>query len=314
MADPRARDRFRVMTPDGQLNYTRIGHPNPLARDLYLTLLTTSWPRLLALLAAGFCATNAGFALAYLALGDAIEHAQPGSFADAFFFSVQTMATIGYGYMSPKTFAANVAVVIEVFVGLVGLAVVTGITFAKFSHATARVLFSNVALIGERDGVPCLVFRMANQRGSSLVEAQAHVVFSRNEITKEGESMRRFYDLALARQHNVLFALSWLVMHPISEGSPLFGATAATLEESEAAIVVSVLGLDETFGQTVHARHAYSAADIRWGARFVDVILAGPTGERILDLRRFHDVIEGGERTVRKTSRSWAETADGVPT
>lgn len=290
--DGRRRGRLPVMTPDARLNYTRVGHRVPRGRDLYLTLLTTPWPRLVALLAGAFCAANAIFAAGYLAQGQVIDHARPGSFADAFFFSVQTMATVGYGVMAPKTAGANVLVVLEVFVGLMGIAMVTGITFAKFSRPTARVLFSNVALITQRDGVPSLVFRMANERGSSLVEAQAHVVFSRNEVTREGESVRRFYDLALVRQQNVLFALSWVVTHPITGSSPLNGETSASLDASEAMITVSMLGLDETLGQTVHARHAYAAADLRWGARFVDVISVGANGERILDFTRFHEVVE----------------------
>src|SRR5262249_23589165 len=161
----------------------------------------------------------------YLLLGHAIANARPGSFSDAFFFSVQTMATIGYGQMAPATFAAHVLVSVEAFVGLVGFAMVTGITFSKFSRPTARILFSNVAVVTQRDGVPCLMFRMANERGTSIVEAQAHVVLTRSETTLEGEKVRRFYDLKLLRQQNILFALSWTALHPITQESPFSGET-----------------------------------------------------------------------------------------
>ena len=298
-APPRVGVRPALMTSDANIIYRRVGLTRRRTGDSYHRLISSSWPRLLALLVVAYLTANALFALAYLAVGDAISNARPGSFADAFFFSVQTMATIGYGVMAPRSLGAHVLVVIEVLVGLVGLAVVTGITFAKFSRATARVLFSKVALITMRDGVPCFTFRMANERGSSLVEAQAHVVFSRDELTATGEMLRRFYDLPLTRQQNILFALSWTVIHPITPESPLFGATLESLSNSASAIIVSVFGLEENLGQTVHARHAYNAADIRWSGRFADILCVTPEGERVIDYRWFHDIVDEASETTR---------------
>ncbi len=259
--------------------------------DLYHLLLTSSWPRLLGLLAIAYAAANALFALGYLIEPDAIENARPGSFADAFFFSVQTMATIGYGRMVPRTFLANTLVTLETLTGLLALAMITGLVFAKFSRPTARVLFSRVAVIGRRDGVRAFMFRMANERGNNIVEAQVHVALARQEVTAEGESVRRFYDLELARRLNPIFPNTWTVIHPIVDGGPLHHATATSLAVEDARIVVSVVGLDESYAQTVHARHSYGAQDVAWDARFVDIVTRDANGALRIDYGQFHDVV-----------------------
>jgi len=259
--------------------------------DLYHLLLTSSWPRLLGLLAIAYAAANALFALGYLIEPDAIENARPGSFADAFFFSVQTMATIGYGRMVPRTFLANTLVTLETLTGLLALAMITGLVFAKFSRPTARVLFSRVAVIGRRDGVRAFMFRMANERGNNIVEAQVHVALARQEVTAEGESVRRFYDLELARRLNPIFPNTWTVIHPIVDGGPLHHATATSLAVEDARIVVSVVGLDESYAQTVHARHSYGVQDIAWDARFVDIVTRDANGALRIDYGQFHDVV-----------------------
>jgi len=261
------------------------------SEDAYFLLITRSWPWLLAVLAGLYVGVNVLFALAYLACGDCIENARAGSFADAFFFSVQTLATIGYGTWAPRTFGGHVLVVVEAFAGLLGFALATGLAFSKFSRPTARVLFSAVAVVAPRDGVPCLMFRMANERGNQIVEAEVHAVLARDETTAEGESVRRFHDLTLLRRRNALFALTWTAVHPITPASPLADATPEGLASSEAEIVVSLVGLDETVSQTVHARHVYPASAVRWGVRFADVVSRLPGGGRRIDLRAFHDVV-----------------------
>src|SRR5205814_2817311 len=170
-----------------------------------------------------------------------------------------------------------------------GLALVTGLMFAKFSRPTARVVFSRRAVIAPQDGVPSLMFRMANTRGNNIVEAQVHVVLARNETTVEGERMRRFYDLELARRQSALFTLSWTAIHPVTAASPLHTLGAAALEAAEAEIVVSLLGFDETFSQTVHARHRYQPGDIVWNARFADILFTGGDGRRRIDYSRFDE-------------------------
>jgi inward rectifier potassium channel len=277
-----------MMDSDGTLNVA--GAPRtPLLRDLYHRLISGSWLQLLLVLVAAFFGANALFALAYLAGGNAIENARPGSYADAYFFSVQTLATIGYGKLAPATTYANVLVAIESFLGLLGLAIATGLIFAKFSRPTARVLFSRVAVVGTRDGVRSLMLRIANERASQLVEAAVHAVLVRNETTVEGESVRRFYDLKLTRRQSPIFALSWTVVHPITESSPLAHATAVSMASDESEILVSVIGLDAALNQTIHARHDYAAEDIVWNARFADILGRAADGRRQLALERFHE-------------------------
>jgi len=259
--------------------------------DVYHFLLVSSWTRLLAMLVTAYVASNSLFAFLYLLDDHGIAGARPGSFADAFFFSVQTMATIGYGQMVPQTFIANVLVTTEALVGLLGLAMVTGLTFAKFSRPTARVLFSRVAVMTQRDGVPCLMFRVANRRRNQIVEARIHVVLATTETTAEGEVIRRLRDLEMLRSQHALFALSWTAIHPITERSPLYGATPESLAAAEMEIIVSLTGLDETFSQTVHARHSYVPEEIVWNARFVDILSRLPDGRRVVDYTHFHDVV-----------------------
>jgi inward rectifier potassium channel len=273
----------------------RIGARRAPLSDLYHQLMDMSWGRLMAFIAVAYTTINTLFALAYLAGGDCIENARPGSFHDAFFFSVQTMATIGYGKLVPRTSYANAMVAFEALCGIVGTAMATGLMFAKFARPTARVLFSRVAVVAKRDGVESLMFRMANERGNQIVEATVRVVFARNEMTREGESMRRFYDLPLSRDRNAVFTLSWTAVHPITPGSYLDGATVDSLAASDTLLIVSLMGLDETSAQTVHARHVYYPEDLRWGERFVDILSRGEDGRRQIDYRVFHDTQPMGE-------------------
>ena len=254
--------------------------------DVYHHLITASWPYLLFLIAATFVVINCLFALAYM-LDGGVENARPGSFADVFFFSVQTMATIGYGKLAPATLIANLLMSVEALSGLVSLALVTGLIFAKFSRPTARVRFTRNVVVSMRDGVPSVMFRMANVRANQIVEAQVHVVFARQERTVEGEDVRRFYDLELTRYRNALFALSWTVIHPIGESSPFYGADLDALAAAKVSLIVSMTGLDETFSQTVHARHEYNFEDIIWGARFADILGRMPAGQLTISYDRF---------------------------
>jgi len=194
-------------------------------------------------LAACYVVGNTLFALGYLLDPGGIEHARTGSFGDAFFFSIQTMSTIGYGRMVPRSLFANVLVMIEALAGVFGLALMTGLIFAKFSRPSARVLFSRVAVITQWDGVPSLLFRMANARGNQIVEAQVHLVLARNEVTPEGESFRRLYDLELTRRQHALFTLTWTAVHPLIARSPLADATPASLAAADTEIIVSLTGL-----------------------------------------------------------------------
>jgi inward rectifier potassium channel len=255
--------------------------------DFYLYLMTISWLSLLLQIAATFFVANGIYALGYFFAGG-IENAH--SFADVYFFSVETMSTIGYGKMAPNSLISNILVSFEALTGLLGFALVTGLIFAKFSRPTARVRFSRYAVVSRRDGVPSLMFRMANVRANQIVEATIHVVFARLETTAEGENVRRFYDLDLVRNRNAIFAYSWTATHQILPGSPLYGMAPEGLAASTAWIVVSLMGLDETLSQTVHARHYYGDEDIRLGARLSDIMVRLPNGSFALDFAKFDDI------------------------
>jgi len=258
-----------------------------LFTDFYLYLMTISWPALLLQIAATFFVANGIYAIGYFLAGG-IENAH--SFADVYFFSVETMSTIGYGKMAPNSLISNILVSFEALTGLLGFALVTGLIFAKFSRPTARVRFSRYAVIARRDGVPSLMFRMANVRANQIVEATIHVVFARLETTAAGENVRRFYDLDLVRSRNAIFAYSWTATHQILPGSPLYGMAPEGLAASTAWIVVSLMGLDETLSQTVHARHYYGDEDIRFGARLSDIMVRLPDASFALDFAKFDDI------------------------
>jgi inward rectifier potassium channel len=265
------------------------GAPTGAFEDLYHFLVTSSWPALIGLIAAAFTIANLLFATGYY-LDQGIENARTGSFADMFFFSVQTMATIGYGKMEPVTLFSNILVSVEALTGLLALALMTGLVFSKFSRPTARVRFSRYVVIGPRDGTPSLMIRAANLRANRIVEAEIHVVLARQEVTVEGDTVRRLYDFPMTRSRSSMFALSWTAVHRIVEGSPLFGQTRESLADCAPEIIVSIIGLDETFSQTVHARHTYELDEIVWGARFADVLVLHPDGSRSVDYTRFDDV------------------------
>lgn len=257
--------------------------------DIYHHLLTSSWPLLLLQITVAFFALNGLFALGYY-LDGGIENARPGSFADVFFFSIETMATIGYGRMAPVTVVSHILMSLEALSGLIGLALVTGLIFAKFSRPSARVRFSRKAVISTRDGVPSLMFRMANVRANQIVEAQVHVLLARSEVTAEGEDVWRFYDLQLRRYRNATFRHSWTVVHPIGPESPLYGSSPEALASAFAEMVVSMTGIDGAFMQTVYARHTYDSSDIIWGARLSDIMIRSPQGDFAIDYGRFDDL------------------------
>ncbi len=287
----RAEGISRFVRRDGQTDILRQGSSQSLKSDLYHWLLALKWPQFFGLINLLYLVSNALFAFAYLLEAGSIHNARPGSFLDAFFFSVQTMATIGYGAMYPQTAYANAIVALEALVGLLGVAMVTGLAFARFSTPTAKVMFSDVAVIAPRNQVPTLMLRAANRRRNSILEAQMRLTLARNELTDEGEFMRRLHDLKLIRNGTPIFALSWTAMHPIDEKSPLYGCTAESLAEQEIELIVTLTGIDETVSQTIHARYSYVAEEILWNMRFVDILGKTPEGKRYVDYRRFHDVI-----------------------
>ncbi len=274
-------------TKDEQIR--RIGLHQRWWRDLYHGALTIGWPWFLLYATLAYLTVNALFALLYLLRPGSIQNAQPGSFLDAFFFSVQCMSTIGFGNLLPTTIYANTLVTAEAIVYLAVTALATGSVFARISRPTARVMFASCAVIGPYNGVPTLSFRLGNRRTSQILEATVGVSLLKYERTAEGDLFRRFYDLKLARSHTPVFSLTFTVMHPIDEESPLAGLTAETMEDAEAEILITVTGLEEVTTQNVHARHSYSWPELQWGARFTDIFVFDKLGRRVIDYSRFHD-------------------------
>jgi len=232
--------------------------------------------------------TNALFAGLYMLGGDCIQGAQPGAFWPCFFFSVQTLSTIGYGAMSPLTPYAHALVTVEALMGMLITALTTGLVFAKFAIPSARVLFSNPALITTFDGKRVFMFRVANERANQVVEASLRVSLLRDYTTAEGEYLRRFEDLPLTRSRSPVFALGWTAFHTIDDSSPLHGLDQQGLEDINASFLAVLSGTDDTLAATVHARHAYDHSDVVFDQRFVDVVSASPDGQRIFDYTRFH--------------------------
>jgi inward rectifier potassium channel len=259
--------------------------------DPYYFVLTLSWPRFFATLLVFFLGVNLLFALAYWLLPGSIANARPGSFVDAMFFSIETIATVGYGEMAPASFEGHLIAAVEIIVGLTSLAVVTGLVFARFSKPTARVLFSKKAVIRNFNGQRVLMLRVANERLNRIVEPTAHLGFVRQELTQEGEVYYRIYDLPLERQRNQVFELTWTLIHRIDETSPLYGCDAARFAKEQARVTVSIHGHDENFAAPVYALHTYTPDSVLIDHRFVDVILDGHNGKWIVDLTRFHDAV-----------------------
>lgn len=260
-------------------------------REPYYLLLTIPWWGFLLIATLAYVAVNAMFALLYQLGGDCIANAAPGSFGSAFFFSVQTLTSIGYGNMYPTTAYADILVTIESFISIVGIALMTGLAFTKFSQPTAKVMFSQSATIVRYDGVPTLMFRAANQRRNQIIEAEVKVYLIRDEISSEGEYMRRFYLLDLLRSQTPRFTLTWTVMHAIDENSPLWGATAESLSKTRAMLLISFNGIDETVCNSLYAPYSYAASDILWGHRFRDIIHRTAEGHQYVDFACFHDTL-----------------------
>jgi len=260
--------------------------------DIYHRLLTASWRRFIALCLAAYVAINMLFAGIYSLDWRGVANMRPWSFLDAFFFSVQTFGTIGYGVMSPKDLFVNLVTTAESFVGLGAVAVATGVIFARVSRPTARVMFSNVAVVTPYEGVPTLIFRCANQRANQILEAEVTVSIARQVVTQEGHRVRKLEEIRVTRSRSPMFALTWMVMHPITPDSPLYGATAQSLVENWTEIIVVLAGIDDTFAQRIHARHSYIPSEIIWGRRFADVLTVSEDGQRIVDYSRFHDLLD----------------------
>jgi inward rectifier potassium channel len=274
------------------------GIVRPLFHDLFHHFMTVSWPRLFATLAAFFLVFDVLFGLLYYLVPGCIANLSPPGFAGDFFFSVETLATVGYGDMHPQTFYGHSVAMIEIFVGLMSLALITGLMFARFSRPRARFLFSRNAVVRPIDGKLTLLFRTANERQNVVQDASARLSLLRDDVTAEGYRIRRIVDLPLLRSQFPLFALGWTIMHVIDDASPLRGETPESLSNSQTVFVLSLSGTDENTGQTLMARGEYASADIRWNSTFHDILEQAPDGTIHIDYSKFHDIepLQGADK------------------
>jgi inward rectifier potassium channel len=293
-SDPRrgasaARPRGTRVTRVGLREVVSQGIPREVVQDLYHYCMTVSWPRLFATIVAFFLVFDVLFGCLFHLVPNCIANLNPPGFLGDFFFSVETLATVGYGDMHPQTVYGHTLAMIEIFTGLLMLALITGIMFARFSRPRARFLFSRFAVVRPIDGKLTLMFRAANERQNVVQNASAQVRMLRDDVTLEGYRIRRITDLPLVRSQHPVFSLGWNIMHVIDDASPLRAETAQTLNDSDAVFILSLSGTDETTGQVLMARGEYQASAVRWNATFRD-ILEWDGSTLHIDYSKFHDV------------------------
>jgi len=258
-------------------------------RDIYHWILGQSWPEFAGVVLGVYLLINLVFAQLYLLGHNSIAEMRPGSYPDAFFFSVETLATVGYGHMYPNTIYGHTVATVEIMVGMFGLAVITGLIFVRFSRPIARILFSKVAVVGIYDGEMNLMIRVANLRHQTMAEAQFRMIMIRNEIVKEGEEMRKFYPLKLHFDHVISFPVALILRHRIDQDSPLYGWTPEELKKADTRLFASVVCLDTVIVAPIQSQTDYTFEEILWNRRFVDIYSEKPDGRFIADYARIHD-------------------------
>lgn len=278
-----------VTVRSGQIEFLKVNTERFDWRDAYQWMLGLSWPQFAAFVAAIYIALNLIFATLYMFGGNSIAGMIPGSFLESFFFSVQTLATVGYGHMYPHTLYGHLVTTIEIMTGIFLLAVMTGLIFVRFSRPTARILFSRSAVIAPLNGRPTLMLRVGNLRHHTMVEAEFRIMFHRDEPLVEGGDFRYFYNLKLQFDRLAAFPAALTLRHVIDEQSPLYGATPESLEACRAMLMVSVVGIDPVISAAVQTQKDYMVSDIQFGQRFVEIYTAHDDGKLTVDYGRLHD-------------------------
>lgn len=294
--------RQRLLNPDGSFNVRRTGLSALTSLNLYHTLLTMSWRVFLALVLLLYFLSNVVFGSLYASLGsealvDISSTPTENLFVRGFFFSVQTFATIGYGTIHPSGIVPNLLVTVESYYSLIANALITGVVFARFARPTAKIVFSKHAVIAPYQDISAFMFRLVNGRSSQLFEVAAQVMFARF-VSENGRVVRRFDVLPLERRRVTFFPLAWTVVHPIDEGSPLYGLTEADLKRSDAEFLILLTATDETFSTVVHTRRSYKPEEVRFGYKFVNIYNESRDGEPISINVRKLSVIEKVKQAV----------------
>ena len=285
---------LRAINKDGSFNVRRQGL-HGVAGNIYTQLVSMSWSRFLGLLASAFFLVNLLFASVYLALGPGAIHASQseiglGAFGRTVFFSAQTLTTVGYGAMYPVGLAANSISSLEVTMGLLGFAMATGMVFVRFSRPSSKLVFSDQMVVAPYGEFTSLQFRIANQRNNVLAEVEARMLLMTVEQDARGELQRNFAELSLERKSVLFLALTWNIVHPIDESSPLWGKSREDLERMQAELLILIKGYDDSFSQVVHTRYSYRWNEIEWSARFVPAFGIGPGGNMLLDVGKISEI------------------------
>ncbi len=279
-----------VRTSFGNIEFLKLNTTSWAWRDAYHGLLTLSWPGFAAAMSCAYLAVNVVFAALYVpASGGGIAEMPAGSFLSAFFFSVETLATVGYGHMYPVSLYAHLVATAEIIAGMFGMAVVTGLIFVRFSRPEASLQFSTTMVVTPFNGVPALMLRVANGRHQPMVEAEFRLMLTRAEMTLEGEEMARFYPLTLQFDRVIVFPAALTVRHLLDETSPLHGITPEELEACNARFTASVVCVDTVVAAAVQSRHTYSWRDVRFGHRFVEIYTEQAEGRYTVDYGRLHE-------------------------
>ena len=259
--------------------------------DLYHRSMTVTWPSFFGTAAVIFIVLNAVFGFLYWLGHEPIANVAGEEPLGLFYFSVETLATVGYGDMHPQTHYGHFIATVEIFTGMSFLAVMTGLIFARFSRPRARFIFANHPVVTIHEGQPTLMIRIANERNNTISQAIARLWLIRMETTAEGTHFRRYYELPLDRHEHPMFMLSWSVFHVIDETSPLYGVTLADLAASDAALTLNVSGVDDNSAQYLYARKLYNAHDIRWKYRYRDITTFSERGVMVIDYSVFHEIM-----------------------
>lgn len=288
-----------LVNKDGSVNVRRKGLSKFNTADNYHTLIKMSWGKFWIVVLSGYLITNLFFACIYVIIGkDSLDgtssHDQMSHFLDAFFFSAQTISTVGYGHINPRGVVANSVAAFESMIGLLAFALATGLLYGRFSRPSAKIVYSDNMLVAPyRENGQGLMFRLANIRKNVLIDLQVELIFSYNEITND-KAVRRFFTLEVERKFVSLLTLNWTVVHPLDENSPLKDMTPDDLEKTDAAFSVLLKAFDDTFSQTVHSRTSYQYKDMVWNARFIPMFERDQDGRILLDMGKVSDYVALG--------------------